>query len=259
VAGATGSVILASAEPKGADKVATTAKAKPIDPKADALLRAMGQALGDMKSFKFDSESVMEVVTKEGQKIQGLAESSVAIQRPDKLRVDRMGPLGGGSIYYDGKTFTFFGKRDNLYATAPAPDNLDATIDFAREKLSIDAPAADLIYKDPYAVLMEDAVSGKSLGAAMVGDRTCHHLAYRGTETDWQIWVEEGQKALPCRFVITSKKVTGQPEFMITMTNWKEQPLQADSFTFEPPEGATKIQFVTVSDTVTKTRQARRN
>jgi hypothetical protein len=248
--------VATSEKPKLKDKEKTATKA--IDPKADALLREMGKTLSGMKNFKFDSEQIMEVVTKDGQKIQGLAETSVAVQRPNKLRVDRMGPLGGGSLYYDGKAFTFYGKRDNMYATAPAPDTLDATIDFAREKLSIDAPGADLLYGDPYAILMEDAVSGQYLGAEMVGDRKCHHLAYRANETDWQIWIEEGRSALPCRFVITSKKVTGSPQFTVSMTNWKEEPINADAFTFKAPDGATKIEFVTISDKATKQREARK-
>ena len=257
--GASASVMQANAEVKGAGAKAQRADKAKVDPKADGLLRAMSTTLAGMKSFRFDSSQVLEVVTKDGQKIQGLAETSVAVQRPNKLRVDRMGPLGGGSIYYDGKTFTFYGKRDNMYATAPAPDNLDAMVDFARDKLSIDAPGADLLYGDTYTVLMEDVVSGQYLGEEMVADRKCHHLAYRGNETDWQIWIEDGAKALPCRFVITSKKVKASPQFTVATSNWKEEKLDADSFVFKAPDGATKIEFVTVSDKVeTQKRQARR-
>lgn len=233
-------------------------KGKELDPKADELLQRMSKSLADMKSFKFESEQVMEVVTKEGQKIQGLAETSVSIQRPNKMKVDRMGPLGGGQVYYDGSTFTFYGKRDNFYATADAPNNLDDTIDFAREKLSIDAPGADLIYSDAYKILMEDAVAGQYLGEEMVGDRKCHHLAYRGRETDWQLWVEDGARTLPCRFVIVSKKVQGQPEFTVSMTNFKEEKLADSEFVFQAPKDAKKISFVTISDKAEKGKQARR-
>jgi hypothetical protein len=212
-----------------------------------------------MKSFRVDSSQVMEVVTKEGEKIQGLAETSVSIQRPNKMRADRMGPQGGGSMYYDGSKFTFYGKRDNLYATADAPNTLDDTIDFAREALSIEAPGADLMYGDPYAVLMEDTVSGRYLGMEVVGDRKCHHLAYRGNEVDWQVWVEDGTPSLPCRLVITSKKVGGSPQFTVSMRNWKKtESFDDGTFAFKPPEGATKIDFVTVSDKAKTKKAAKR-
>jgi hypothetical protein len=260
VLGANGSVM--HADPNVKEGVQQTPKSKlkdrPIDPKADALLLEMSNQLSSMKSFTFQSSQVMEVVTKDGQKIQGLAETNVSIQRPNRMRVDRMGFKGGGSIYYDGANVTFYGKQDNLYATTVAPDNLDDMVDFTRDQLSIDAPGADLIYSNPYSVLMEDAVSGQYLGAEPVGDRMCHHLAYRGKETDWQIWIEDGGKSLPCRFVITSKKVTGSPQFTVSTTNWKEQSIAPDKFAFAPPKDATKIEFVKVSDDAKQKRQARR-
>lgn len=262
VFGANHAVIHADPGARGAPAAGTpqSNKERAIDPKADALLRKMSTDLNGMKSFTFESSQVMEVVTKDGEKLQGLAESSVAVQRPNKLRVDRMGPFGGGSVYYDGTNFTFYGKRDNLYATAKAPSNLDEMIGFARDMLSIDAPGADLLYSDAYTVLMEDVVSGRYMGAEMVGNRMCHHLAYRGNDTDWQIWVEDGARALPCRFVITSKKVTGAPQFTVSMSNWKaEQTFGPETFAFKPPPGAAKINFVTVSDTIsTKKKETKR-
>ena len=170
-----------------------------------------------------------------------------------------MGPLGGATVYYDGSTLSVYGKRDNLYATAKVPDNLDNTIDFAREQLAIDAPGADLLYSNPYAMLTEDAVSGRYVGIEPVGNRMCHHLAFRGNETDWQLWVEDGPRALPCRFVIVSKHVTGSPEYAITTSDWSATPgFSPETFAFTPPPGAGKIDFVALKDIAQKTQQPRR-
>lgn len=232
-----------------ADGAKEGAKAGAVDPKADKLLRKMSTELAGMTKFQFDASHVMEVVTKEGEKIQSVAESTVQAQRPNKLRTDRMGPMGGATVYYDGKTISVYGKRDNLYATSKAPDKLDAAIDFARDQLSIDAPGADLLYSNAYEVLMEDVVSGRYLGSEPVGNRVCHHLAYRGNETDWQIWIEDGPRALPCRFVINSKKEQGSPEYVLSTSNWKaEPPFPAGTFAFKPPPDARKINFVRVAD-----------
>lgn len=256
--GAHQSVMDADADVQTTGEAKRDKKAAKVEPKADALLRKMSTKLGSMKEFSFDSFQVMEVVTKEGEKIQGLTETHVEIARPNKMRVDRMGPLGGGSLYYDGTTFTFYGKRDNMYAQAKVPGTLDQVMDFARDQLSIEAPAADLLLSDAYTVLMEDVVSGRYLGSEIVNRQTCHHLAYRGKETDWQLWIADGEQAVPCRFVITSKKVEGSPQFTVSTTNWREGDISDEAFTFEPPKGAAKINFVTVSDKVTKQRQARR-
>jgi hypothetical protein len=217
---------------------------KGVDAKADALLQKMSRTLASTKRFEVDVSHTMEAVTKKGQKLQFAAQSSVAVERPAKLKTDRLGPLADTQFVYDGKEITVYGKKAKLYAQTPAPKTLDKTIDFARDKFDLDAPGADLLYSDPYKILMEDAVSGKYLGLEPIGDRMCHHLAYRGHDTDWQIWVQDGPQALPCRFVITSKKVEGQPQFSMTFGHWNTSPqFSADEFTFTPPKDATQIDF----------------
>jgi hypothetical protein len=219
-----------------------------VDPKADALLRKMAEQLANMKSLQVDTSYVTEVVTKDGQKIQLLGESRASVERPNKLRSDRLGPNAGVVFYYDGNNVTVYGKRANLYATAKAPNTLDKTIDFTRNQLGLEAPAADLLYSQPYLTMMEDVVSGKYIGKEPVGRHMCHHLAYRGHETDWQIWIQDGPHALPCRYVITSKKIADAPEFEVDFTNWKvNPPLSPSMFVFTPPRGATRINFLAVA------------
>lgn len=254
-----GVALAASASPYPHVARAQPAAQCAVEPKADALLRKMSTDLADLRAFRFNTDSVMEVVTRQGEKIQSVAESTVWVQRPNKLRVDRMGPLGGATVYYDGSMLSVYGKRDNLYATTKAPDNLDATIDFARDQLSLDAPGADLLYSNPYAALTEDVVSGRYLGIEPVGNRMCHHLAFRGHETDWQLWVEDGPRALPCRFVIVSKRETGAPQYAVTTSGWSAAPgFSPETFTFVPPPDAGKIDFVALKDIARSAQQPRR-
>jgi hypothetical protein len=231
-------VVLGATAPVSAD-------APDVDQKADALLRRMSSDLAGLATFSVDTENSTEVVTRDGQKIAMNADSTVSVERPNKLRSDRGGGFADVSFFYDGQNATIWGKRANLYATTPAPPTIDKLIDFARDKLDIDAPAADLLYSNPYETLMEDVVSGKYIADEPVGDRMCHHLAYRGHETDWQIWIDDGPKALPCRFQIVSKNVKGQPEYTVTLVNWRVDPkLAGDTFTFTPPPGSNKIAFL---------------
>jgi hypothetical protein len=64
---------------------------------------------------------------------------AVSVQRPDKLRSNRVGAFADAALYYDGKTVTIYGKRINMYASATAPNNLDQAIDFACERLELEA------------------------------------------------------------------------------------------------------------------------
>jgi hypothetical protein len=65
---------------------------------------------------------------------------------------------------------------------------------------------------------------------------------------DWQIWIEDGDKPLPKKFVITTKWMTGAPQFTVLVKSWNLSPkLTEDLFTFVPPKGAQRIDFIRLS------------
>jgi hypothetical protein len=216
-----------------------------IEPQADEILRRMSNSLKGLSGFAFDADHMTEVVLESGQKLQMAATSRVQVQRPNRLRSDRRGELANVSLYYDGKALTVMGHKVNLYAQAPAPSTLDAAIDFARDELEMEAPAADLLYSDPYRGLTEDVVSGTYVGKAEIDGARVHHLAFRGREVDWQIWIEDGPRALPRRYVITSKEQQAAPEFVVTLKNWSvNQQFPDGTFAFQAPAGAEQIGFL---------------
>ena len=117
-------------------------------------------------------------------------------------------------IFYDGSRITLYGKKVNYYASSEAPDTIEAALDFAQESYGGVAPAADLIYKNSYDILIKDVHSGGYIGLRSVSGVECHHLAFRAEETDWQIWIENSQtplqgqhKALVRRVGITAMKI----------------------------------------------------
>jgi hypothetical protein len=216
-----------------------------VDPKARALLERMSDFLASQQQLSVQTDGSMEVVLKTGEKVEFEHSSDVRLKRPDKLRSDRRGEKADLEFYYDGASFTLYGKNQHYYATAAAPATIDEAIDAARERLGIEAPAADLLYSKPYDILMEDVVSGTYLGTSAVRGVSCHHLAFRGNETDWQIWIEDGPNPAPCKFVIVSKKVQGSPEFSVEFSRWNFSPKLDDAaFCFTPPSDAKRISFL---------------
>ena len=94
--------------------------------------------------------------------------------------------------------------------------------------------------------------SGFYAGLSAVLGVECHHLAFRGEETDWQIWIENSERPLPKKCVITTKWVAGAPQFTALLTNWDVSPQLKDSlFTFVPPGKAQKIEFLPVDESET--------
>ena len=54
----------------------------------------------------------------------------------------------------------------------------------------------------------------------MVDGVECDHLAFRNLETDWQIWIERGERPLPRKYVITSKTVATAPQYTLRLRDW---------------------------------------
>ena len=216
-----------------------------VAPEADRVLRSMSQYLAGLRAFRVSADSVLEVVRHDGQKLQFLGASQVTMRRPDRLRSERRGPQADAMFLYDGDSVTLVGRRANVWATTDAPGTTDEAIDFARARLDIEAPAADLIMSDAYATLMEDVRSGIYVGLEEVGGVNAHHLAYRNRSgTDWQLWVQEGATPLPLRYVIVTTDMRSHPQFEVSLHDWDTRtPVSETDFQFEPPPGARQIDF----------------
>jgi hypothetical protein len=216
-----------------------------VEPKASQLLRKMSDTLAGLEQFSVQTENTLEVILRSGEKIQFDSPAECSIQRPNKLRADRKGDIVNQEFYYDGKTLTLYNPDQEYYATVEAPPTIEQTLDFASQSLDVYAPGGDFLYKNAYEVLMEDVISGFYVGMSVVDGVKCHHLAFRGNEVDWQIWIEDGDKPLPKKFIVTTKWMTGAPQFAVAIKSWNLSPnLTADMFTFVPPKDAQKIDFV---------------
>jgi hypothetical protein len=219
-----------------------------IEPQAEKLLKRMSDYLAGRQQFTLKAESMLEVVLTSGQKLQYDSPATLSVSRPNKFHAHRKGDLANQEFFYDGKTLTLFNPRENLYATTAAPATLDETLDFAREKLDIIAPAAELLYKNAADKMLKESTSGFVVGPSVVGGVKTTHLAFRAGEIDWQIWIEDGDKPLPRKFILGSKKVSGEPEFTVLIRNWDVAPKLTDGeFNFTPPKGAKKIEFLQLS------------
>jgi hypothetical protein len=111
-----------------------------------------------------------------------------------------------------------------------------------RNDVGFDAPGADLLSEKPLQHAETDTASGMHVGMAFVDGVQVHHLAFRGKEVDWQLWVSDGEKPLPLKYVITSKWVAASPEYSIEFRNWNTAPsIDDSSFVFKPSKDARKL------------------
>jgi hypothetical protein len=181
----------------------------------------MSDYLAAQKAISFDFDSTLEFVTTDNQKIALASSGTVTLNRPDKIHATRTGGFSNVELVFDGKTATLIGKSANLYAQVDSPGTIDQLVDALRDKYDRPIPGADLLMSNVYNQLMPLVRNTKDLGSGVIGGVECDHLAFRTADTDWQIWIAQGPRPYPCRYEITSTKVSGAPEYMIDIRGWK--------------------------------------
>lgn len=209
---------------------------------AKRLLKAMSDYLAAQKAISFDFDSNLDIVSAQQQKITLAASGSLVLNRPDKLHMSRRGGFANMELSFDGKTVTLLGKNSRMVAQVDAPGTVDQLVDVLRDKYHRPLPGADLLMSDPYKELMPEVTDVKDLGSGVIRGVECDHLAFRTREVDWQIWIAQGPEPYPCRYVISSSKVAGTPEYSLDVWGWKTgAKVAADSFRLTIPAGAQKL------------------
>lgn len=224
---------------------AAAAQSGGIEPAARQRVEAATRFLAAQPRFSAEARSSLEAVLVSGQKIEFNQATRLSVQRPDRLRAERVGDVVDQNFVYDGRSLTLHNPREGVYAQVVAPATLDAALDFARTQLDVIAPAGDLIHSNAYQILMDGVTEGFTVGKAVIEGVRCDHFAFRAPHVDWQIWIEEGAQPLPRRLVITTRDVVNAPQFALTVTRWNLQPsFVGATFTFTPPAGARRVEFL---------------
>jgi hypothetical protein len=211
---------------------------------AKRILKAMSNYMAKQKSFSFQFDATLEVVTHDKQKLALASSGTVTLNRPDKIRVTRSGGFSDVEMWFDGETLTLLGKSNNLYTQLDVPGTIDHLIDELKVTYHRPLPAADLLLSNSYDELMRDVVDVKDLGSGVIGGMECDYLAFRTNEVDWQIWIAQGKHPYPYRFVIASKLVKGEPQYTIQTRDWKTGgEVAATDFSFKNSSKADKVEL----------------
>jgi hypothetical protein len=226
-----------------------TSVAQAGEAEAKGLLKAMSDYLAAQKTISLGYDADFEVVTKDHQKLSLANSGALNLSRPDKMRATRSAGFVDTEIVFDGKTLTMLGKDNNVYIQVDTPGTIEHLIDELRNKYQRPVPAADLLLPNAYDVLMADVTDVKDLGSGVIGGTECDHLAFRTKELDWQIWIAQGKRPYPCRYVITSKEVDQAPQYSIQIRDWKTgDEVAPDDFSFKAPKEAKKMDVKDLKD-----------
>lgn len=228
----------------------TLAQTPAVDPAAVQKLKQATEFLAGLPQFSLKTDNVIEELQFAGHRVDYDFANSVTIKRPDKMLAARAGGLMDQRLYYDGKSMTLYNPQEKVYATEPAPGTIEEMIELAREKIGILLPAADLLYRNAFPLMMQDVTLAVVVGKAVVTGVTCDHLLFSRPEVDFQLWIAEGDKPWVLKYVVTE---TGTPERLsitTVLSDWSTAPVVDESqFDFVPPAGTQKIEFMPLEPT----------
>ncbi len=213
------------------------------DAEARALLKAMSDYIGSQSAIETTVDTALEVVTPQMEKIAFTSSSTLKMQRPNKVMLERTGGYVTVNFIYDGTNFTVRDRTNNRYAQIAIAGTTDDLVDAIHNELGLAVPGADLLLRDSYSVLVADVIEAKLIGQGVVAGQMCDHVAFRNFDTDWQLWIRQGPDKAPCKMIITSKTVGMAPQYTTHMRSWNTRPsLKASDFAFKPAAGESQIE-----------------
>ena len=170
-------------------------------------------------SVRYSSD--IEVVTPALEKVQFSGSGTLGMERPDKFRISRVGGFADVELISDGTSFTIHDRGGKRFAQIPVSGSLDQVIGRLGSEFHVDLPGADLLSPQGYEEMVTGVIESKHIGRGVVDGVECEHLAFRNVDTDWQIWIEPGDKPAPRKYVITSKTVAAAPQYTLRLGEWK--------------------------------------
>ena len=213
--------------------------------RARAILMRMADLLGGAERFGVSVRGGYDAVQQSGQKIEYSEVRTLTVSRPDRLRMEGQRSDGAKTLtVFTGKEIMLIDETSNVYATAPQPGSLDATIVHFVRDLGMRLPLAALLLSQLPAELNDRVRSIDYVERTSIHGSPAHHLAARTDLVDFQVGVADGDRPLPQRIVITYKQAKGEPQFSAQFSDWNLAPAVEDStFQVKPPEGAQRVAF----------------
>ena len=199
--------------------------------------------LADQRSFGVVADISFDARQTDGRLLEFGERREISIRRPDRVRVDATQRDGDvRTLYFDGSAISVDLPEHHAYVRVERPGTLYAALEHLSEELGAPVPLANLFSENFAAPLENQIAAGHYVGQAKIDGRRCEHFAFRLPEVDVQLWIEEGDRPLVARIVLTHKHDEGNPQFRATLRDWDLTLETPDElFSFEPREGSERL------------------
>jgi len=215
------------------------------DPRAVEVLKNMATYTASLDRFMITGETFTDASVDFGLIISNARESRLFVDRPGSLFVTSFDGMDESDIYIHDGMLTVFSSKHNFYARTSVPDNLETALHFALDEIDVETPLMDFVFADSLSHLVKDHDTVIYLtDKSRIRGVDCHHVVVRAPGIDLQLWIEEGDRPVPRKVIITSVSEPGSPRHYAFM-DWRvASDLDSAMFEFDAPENSVEIEFV---------------
>jgi hypothetical protein len=218
----------------------------PMDAQALGTFNLMAETLARAQGFSVTIRAGFDVVQDTGQKITFGERRKVTLSRPDRLRVEAEESDGKQTlVIYDGKAITVFNPGENVYGQIERAGSVDDAVRYVIQDLGMRLPLALMLVTTLPDELEQRLQSIDYVERNTLTPVPTNHLASRGADVDFELWLAAGDTPLPQRLAITYKNEEGAPQYRAEFSDWKLNPdVSQVDLAFNPPDGAQRIPFL---------------
>ena len=143
-------------------------------------------------SSRVHNDQTSDELSHSGDLVELSSSVDLAVRRPGEAHAVLHGDLRPMRYWIGGGRVAVMDVSRWTYAVASVPQDLGAAIDQIWERYGMKIPLADFISDNPYEDLTRHVETGTYVGLHEIDGVSCHHLAFRQSDIDWQIWIEDG-------------------------------------------------------------------
>ena len=228
------------------------AASKKIDPQAESVLRAAAGYLQGLQSFSTDMKSTLDVkVPVGGQQMVG--SYSLAIEKPNRSGYSLERRKHGRDSRLQRQGIVYLRAAGQQVPSAEAvPQSLSELTHgpglMAQMVHSVSFSGLFMLL-EPMKSVLDEVDGAEYLGEEKLGEQAVHHLKVVTQATDFQYWIDTGDKPLVRKIVPNMAKALERSgaqlpegvtlEMAAVFSNWQTDPkLVSEQFEFSPPKGA---------------------
>lgn len=219
-----------------------------VEPEAVDALRRMSEYLLSFNTVGIVSDSSLDAVTNDGQRIQMDGVVTYKVRKPNGFVIDYQSAMKPRRFIYDGKNFTVYSPKLGFYAQVPAPATNREVLDTLYKRYGIALPMEDLFRWGDNEERIKALKSAYEVGPALVDGVETNHYAFREETIDWEIWLDKGDRPTPRKLVIVDRTDPARPTFTARLKWTPNQPFTDADFAFVPDANAKKIQLATYKE-----------